>query len=68
MAKCSECTTKMGFSLILPETQWVMCCLSCEIFSKRNSSSKQTGTVMLSIDNLFNKFEEMLVTSETSSN
>ena len=73
MAKCLECTTKMGFTESNIAREHNGLCVACHVKSlvkeKVAAANKPyRPTNVKSIDNLFNKFEEMLVTSETSGN
>ena len=73
MAKCAECTVKMGYTETNVAKEHNGLCVACHVKSlvkekvaAANRPHKPTN--VKSIDNLFNKFEDMLVTSETAVN
>ncbi len=73
MAKCAECSIQMGYSETNVAREHHGLCVACHVKSlvkeKVAAANKPTKpTNIKSIDNLFNKFEDMVVTSETAVN
>ena len=73
MAKCLECKTKMGFTESNVAREHEGLCVACHVKSlvkeKVAAANKpHRPTNVKSIDNLFNKYEDMLVTCETAVN
>lgn len=73
MAKCAECTVKMGYTESNIAREHNGLCVACHVKSlvkeKVAAANKPNRpTNVKSIDNLFNKFEEMQITSETAAN
>ncbi len=73
MAQCAECKTRMGFTETNVAREHKGLCVACHVKSlvkqKVTAANKPySPTNVKSIDNLFTKFEDMLITSETSSN
>lgn len=73
MAQCAECKTRMGFTETNVAREHKGLCVACHVKSlvkqKVTAANKPyRPTNVKSIDNLFTKFEDMLITSETSSN
>lgn len=73
MAKCAECAVKMGYTETNIAKEHNGLCVACHVKSlvkekvaAANRPNKPTN--IKSIDNLFNKFEDMLITAETSVN
>ena len=73
MAKCLECNTRMGFTESNVAREHEGLCVACHVKSlvkdKVAAANKpHRPTNVKSIDNLFNKYEDMLVTCETAVN
>ena len=73
MAQCAECNTRMGFTESNVAREHKGLCVACHVKSlvkqKVSAANKpHSPTNVRSIDNLFSKFEDMLVTSETATN
>lgn len=73
MAKCAECAVKMGYTESNVARDHNGMCVACHVKSlvkeKVDAANKPNRpTNVKSIDNLFNKFEGMLITSETAVN
>ena len=73
MAQCAECNTSMGFTESNVAREHKGLCVACHVKSlvkqKVSAANKpHSPTNVRSIDNLFSKFEDMLVTSETATN
>lgn len=71
MAHCAECSTKMGYTETNVAREHNGLCIACHVKSmvkeKVAAANKpHRPTNVKSIDNLFSKFEDMLVTSETT--
>ena len=73
MAKCTECAVKMGYTETNVAKEHNGLCVACHVKSlvkekvaAANRPHKPTN--VKSIDNLFNKFEDMLITAETAVN
>ena len=73
MGQCVECKISMGFTETNVAREHKGLCVACHVKSlvkqKVSAANKpHSPTNVKSIDNLFTKFEDMLITSETSSN
>ena len=73
MSQCVECKTRMGFTESNVAREHKGLCVACHVKSlvkeKVAAANKpHRPTNVKSIDNLFTKFEDMLVTSETAMN
>ena len=73
MSQCVECKTRMGYTETNVAREHKGLCVACHVKSlvkeKVSAANKpHSPTNVKSIDNLFAKFEDMLITSETSSN
>ena len=73
MGQCVECKISMGFTgnKCSKRAQRTMRCMSCKVIGQTKGvavNKPHSPTNVKSIDNLFTKFEDMLITSETSSN
>ena len=73
MSQCVECKTRMGYTETNVAREHKGLCVACHVKSlvkqKVSAANKPySPTNIKSIDNLFSKFEDMLITSETSSN
>ena len=73
MAQCAECNISMGFTESNVAREHKGLCVACHVKSlvkqKVSAANKpHSPTNVRSIDNLFSKFEDMLVTSETATN
>ena len=73
MAQCLECKVSMGYTETNVAREHKGLCVACHVKSlvkqKVSAANKpHSPTNVRSIDNLFSKFEDMLITSETSSN
>ena len=73
MASCVECNVKMGYSETNAARNHEGMCIACYVKSlvksKVDAANKpQRPTNAKSIDNLFEKFESLLITSETATN
>ena len=73
MASCVECKVTMGYSETNASRNHEGMCIACYVKSlvktKVNAANKsQKPTNAKSLDNLFEKFENILVTSETATN
>ena len=73
MAQCAECKVSMGFTESNVAREHKGLCVACHVKSlvkeKVAAANKpHRPTNVRSIDNLFSKFEDMLVTSETATN
>lgn len=73
MASCAECNVKMGYSETNAARNHDGLCIACYVKSlvksKVDAANKtQKPTNAKSIDHLFEKFENLLITSETSTN
>ena len=73
MSQCAECKISMGFTEYNVAREHKGLCVSCHVKSlvkeKVAAANKpHRPTNVRSIDNLFSKFEDMLVTSETAMN
>ena len=73
MSQCAECKVSMGFTESNVAREHKGLCVACHVKSlvkeKVAAANKpHRPTNVRSIDNLFSKFEEMLVTSETAMN
>ena len=73
MSQCAECKVSMGFTESNVAREHKGLCVACHVKSlvkeKVAAANKpHRPTNVRSIDNLFSKFEDMLVTSETATN
>ena len=73
MSQCAECNISMGFTESNVAREHKGLCVACHVKSlvkeKVAAANKpHRPTNVRSIDNLFSKFEDMLVTSETATN
>ena len=73
MAQCVECKVSMGYTETNVAREHKGLCVACHVKSlvkqKVSAANKpHSPTNVKSIDNLFSKFEDMLITSETSPN
>ena len=73
MGQCVECKISMGFTETNVAREHKGLCVACHVKSlvkqKVSAANKpHSPTNVKSIDNLFTKFEDILITSETSSN
>ena len=73
MAQCVECKVSMGYTETNVAREHKGLCVACHVKSlvkqKVSAANKpHSPTNVRSIDNLFSKFEDMLITSETASN
>ena len=73
MSQCAECNISMGFTESNVAREHKGLCVACHVKSlvkeKVAAANKpHRPTYVKSIDNLFSKFEDMLVTSETATN
>ena len=73
MSQCAECKVSMGFTESNVAREHKGLCVACHVKSlvkeKVAAANKpHRPTNVKSIDNLFSKFEDMLVTSETAMN
>ena len=73
MASCLECNVKMGYSETNAARNHDGMCIACYVKSlvksKVDAANKpKKPTNAKSIDNLFEKFENLLITSETATN
>ena len=73
MSQCAECNISMGFTESNVAREHKGLCVACHVKSlvkeKVAAANKpHRPTNVKSIDNLFSKFEDMLVTSETALN
>ena len=73
MAQCVECKVSMGYTETNVAREHKGLCVACHVKSlvkqKVSAANKpHSPTNVKSIDNLFSKFEDMLITSETASN
>lgn len=73
MASCAECSIKMGFSESNIAREHDGMCVACHVKSLvktkvETANSTRRPSNLKSIDNYFDKFESMLVTSEDSTN
>jgi len=73
MSQCAECKVSMGFTESNVAREHKGLCVACHVKSlvkeKVAAANKpHRPTNVRSIDNLFSKFEDMLVTSETAMN
>ena len=73
MSQCAECKISMGFTETNVAREHKGLCVACHVKSlvkeKVAAANKpHRPTNVRSIDNLFSKFEDMLVTSETATN
>ena len=73
MSQCAECKISMGFTESNVAREHKGLCVACHVKSlvkeKVAAANKpHRPTNVRSIDNLFSKFEDMLVTSETATN
>ncbi len=73
MAKCSSCSIKMGYSESQVSQNYNGLCITCYV-KERVETKIMTGkepviaSSQKSIETVFNKFEEILVTTEVSTN
>jgi len=73
LAKCGSCSIKMGYSESQVAQNYKGLCITCYV-KERVESKIMTGkepvipSTQKSIETVFNKFEEILVTTEVSSN
>ena len=73
MAKCAKCSIKMGFSESQVSQNYNGLCITCYV-KERVESKILTGkepiipSTQKSIETVFNKFEESMVTTEVSTN
>ena len=69
MSQCAECKVSMGFTESNVAREHKGLCVACHVKSLVKEKVKpHRPTNVKSIDNLFSKFEDMLVTSETAMN
>lgn len=73
MTKCSQCETKMGYAEANASKDHDGMCVACYVKSLVKGqielkSPKRQPTNVKSIDGLFAKFEQLLVTTETAPN
>ena len=73
MTKCSQCETKMGYAEANASKDHDGMCVACYVKSlvkvqMELKSPKRQPTNVKSIDGLFAKFEQLLVTTETAPN
>ena len=73
MAKCRECSISMGYAESQAASQYNGLCITCHVKQRVQTkiiTAKDPGmsTTQRSTENVFNKFQDMLVTTESTIN
>ena len=73
MAKCRECSISMGYAESKAASQYNGMCITCHVKHRVQTkiiTAKDPGitTTQRSTENVFNKFQDMLVTTESTTN
>ena len=73
MAKCRECSISMGYAESQAASQYNGLCITCHVKHRVQTkiiTAKDPGisTIQRSTENVFNKFQDMLVTTESTTN
>ena len=73
MAKCRECSISMGYAESQAASQYNGMCITCHVKHRVQTkiiTAKDPGisTIQRSTENVFNKFQDMLVTTESTIN
>jgi len=73
LAKCRECSISMGYAESQAASQYNGMCITCHVKHRVQTkiiTAKDPGisTTQRSTENVFNKFQDMLVTTESTTN